>query len=110
MFQERFQQPASLSQGRENTQNLPFDDEFEKARLHHMYYGPYSIYHMSMNGIAPQQSMTMPYTQAYFPPPPTDSYPNEDFVIPRSQDSEFKPNIRTMGKIVNEKDMFTRNQ
>lgn len=66
MFQERFQQPASLSQAH-GVPGLPFDDEFEKARLHYMYYGPYSIYHMG--GMMQQQPLSAPY-QPYFTPPP----------------------------------------
>jgi hypothetical protein len=65
MFQERFQQPASLTQPH-GLQGLPFDDELEKARLHYMYYGPYSIY--SMGGMLPQQQAS-PFSQNFFPPP-----------------------------------------
>jgi hypothetical protein len=65
LFQERFQQPASLSLPH-GAQGLPFDDEFEKARLHYMYYGPYSLYHMG--GMLGQQPAA-PYTQSFFPPP-----------------------------------------
>jgi hypothetical protein len=64
MFQERFQQPAALSQPH-GLQGLPFNDELEKARLHYMYYGPYSIY--SMGGLLPQQPPA--YSQPLFAPP-----------------------------------------
>lgn len=46
MFQERFRQPGLRSQ-QNNGQSLLFDDEIEKAKLHYMYYGPYSIYHVN---------------------------------------------------------------
>lgn len=65
MFQKRFQQPASLTQPH-RIQGLPFDDELEKARLHYMYYGPYSIY--SMGGMMQQQHEQLSYSQNYFTP------------------------------------------
>ena len=65
MFQERFQQPAALSQPH-GVQGMPFNDELEKARLHYMYYGPYSIY--SMGGMLPQQPPPA-FSQPYFPTP-----------------------------------------
>jgi hypothetical protein len=74
MFQERFQQPASLTQPH-GLQGLPFDDELEKARLHYMYYGPYSIY--SMGGMLPQQQAS-PFSQNFFPPPPGNNFFTHD--------------------------------
>lgn len=94
MFQERFQQPASLSNAHDGGFNLPFDDELEKARLHYMYYGSYSIYHM--NGIMPQPVNTT--AQAYFPPQSSYYYQNE-LAVPRSSQDDSKNNInKTVGR------------
>lgn len=67
---------------------MPFDDELEKARLHYMYYGPYSIYHM--NGIMPQpQQAVNPTAQTYFQSQSSYYYQNE-LAVPRSSQDESK--------------------
>lgn len=93
MFQERFQQPASLTNAHDGGYSLPFDDELEKARLHYMYYGPYSIYHM--NGILPQPQHGNQTSQSYFPP--QSYYYQNELAVPRSSQDESK-NHKTVGK------------
>lgn len=83
MFQERFQQPAALTGAHDAGYSMPFDDELEKARLHYMYYGPYSIYHM--NGILPQpQPQTNPSSQSYFQPQQGSFFYQNEMAVPRS--------------------------